>query len=75
MLEKLPAMIDPGDLRLFTFQVRADDHFTFTRHVLGGQFSHLILIDQDNDRKAFRIPERLPDSDTRKNRYGQVARK
>jgi hypothetical protein len=75
MLGTFPANIEPGELSLFTFQVAPEDPQTFTRNLLTGAFTHLILIDQNDDRKAFRIPEKPPESETRRNQYGRVSKR
>lgn len=75
MLGHFPAKIEPGELALFTFQVSPNDQQTFTRNLLSGAFTHLILIDQNDNRIAFRIPERPPESETRRNRYGRVSKR
>jgi hypothetical protein len=76
MLSELPRMIGPRELALFTVRVVASDRqFSFTRGVLEGHFSHVILIDDAHQTRSFPITPRPPDSDTRRIRYGRVAKR
>ena len=68
-------MVEPGDLALFTFEVMPEDPQTLTRKLLAGEFTHVILVDQHNEKRAFPIPSRPPDSDTHRNRYGRVSKR
>ena len=76
MLARFPAMIEPGDLALFTFEVKPEQSdTTLTRALLDGSFTYLILIDQHDRPHPWMIPQRPPDSDTRRNSYGRVAKR
>jgi hypothetical protein len=75
MLSRFPAMVEPGELMLFTFEVSPRQiGFTLTRQLLDGTFTHVILIDQHDKPHPWLIPERASDSDTRRNSYGRVAK-
>lgn len=76
MLSKLPAMVEPGDLAPFGYEVKAEDtRHTLTRDLLNGGFRYVLLIDQAHRVHAFPIPERPPESETRRNSYGRVAKR
>ena len=68
-------MVEPGDLALFTFTVERKADNRFSRSVRDSHFRYVILIDERRKPHAFPIPERPPDSGTRRNRYGRVARR
>jgi hypothetical protein len=76
MLARFPVMLEPGDLAQFTFEVKPEEQHTFTQRLLGGGFTHVLLVDQDDKKHPFPIPLPPPTAEgSRRNRYGRVAKR
>lgn len=75
MQAQLPVMVEPGDLAPFTFTAERRATTTLSRSLIDGQFHYVIIIDERRKAHAFPISDRPPDSGTRRNRYGRVAKR
>ena len=75
-MDALPVMLDPGAFARFPIELKPEDTTSYTTRLLGGGFTHAILIDQDEKAHAFPIPPQPgTDDNMRRSLYGRVAKR
>jgi hypothetical protein len=75
LIGELPAMVDPGHFAAFRIKLDPTAQNTFTRRLLDGGLTHVILIDHKQEPHAFPTPLRTEATGTRRSTYGRVAKR